>query len=68
MFYAVVMICSLVEPTCTDKNSIFTTRSDPVYKSLDECMQGGMEHMAEIVPLDHPFTFHIDCIAKGREI
>jgi hypothetical protein len=48
MFYAIITICLLAAGICDMDHSIWTTISDPVFNSIDDCHMEALNYLHNI--------------------
>lgn len=70
MFYALIVICAITEPTCDVEHAVYASQSAPIFDTEDECREGARMHAAhQSIPALLPgneYQIEITCENTGR--
>ena len=45
MFYALLIICTAIEPVCDLDHAVDAEQSPPIFASEDQCVTGALRHL-----------------------
>lgn len=69
MFYALIVICALTEPTCDVEHAVYASQSAPIFGTEEECHDASRAHLGyTLIPalkFGTEYQIEITCESTG---